>query len=82
MHGSQRDLKPTLTGKKNGGANKTRKGLYEWFVMPFSLCKTSTTFTRLMNGVLHPYLDSFVIVYLDDIFFYNATWEEHISHLM
>jgi hypothetical protein len=31
---------------------------------------------------LHPYLDSFVIVYLDDILVYSATWEEHISHLM
>jgi hypothetical protein len=37
---------------------------------------------RLMNDVLHPYLDSFYIVYLDDIFVYRSTWEEHISHLM
>jgi hypothetical protein len=35
-----------------------------------------------MNDVLHPYLDSFVIVYLDDILVYISTWEEHISHLM
>jgi len=36
---------------------------------------------RLMNDVLCPFIDSFVIVYLDDILVYSATWEEHISHL-
>jgi hypothetical protein len=50
--------------------------------MPISSCNTPNTFMRLMNNVLHPYLYSFFIVYLDDILFYSATWEEHISHLM
>jgi hypothetical protein len=35
-----------------------------------------------MNDVLHHYLDLFVIVYLDDILVYSATWEDHTSHLM
>lgn len=35
-----------------------------------------------MDGILHPYFDSFVNVYLDDTLIYNATCEEHISHLM
>jgi hypothetical protein len=50
--------------------------------MPFSLCNTPATFMRLINDVLCPYLDSFVILYLDDILVYSATWEEQISHLM
>jgi hypothetical protein len=50
--------------------------------MRFGLCNTPTTFMRIMHDVLHPYLDSFVIVYLDDILVYIATWEEHTSHIM
>jgi hypothetical protein len=61
---------------------KRRQGLYEWLVLLFGLCNTPATFMRLMNDVLCPYLDSFVIVYLDDILDYKSTWEEHISYLM
>jgi len=35
-----------------------------------------------MNDVLWPYLDSFVLVYLDDTLVYSSTWEEHMSHIM
>ena len=49
--------------------------------MPFGLCNASTTFIRLMNDVLCPFIYSFVIVYLDDILVYSATWEEDMSHL-
>jgi hypothetical protein len=50
-----------------------RKGLYEWFFVPFGLCNALATFMRLMNDVLCPYLDSFVIVYLDGMLVYNDT---------
>jgi len=49
--------------------------------MPFDLCNAPTTFMRLMNDILRNFIDSFVIVYLDDILVYSAIWEEHISHL-
>jgi hypothetical protein len=50
--------------------------------MPFGLCNASTTFMYLMNDALHPYLNSFVIMYLDDMLVYISTWKNHISHLM
>ena len=52
-----------------------RQGIYEWLVLSFGLCSAPTTFMCLMNDVLHPLLDSFFIVYLDDICVYSATWE-------
>jgi hypothetical protein len=50
--------------------------------MPFDLCNAPATFMKLMNDALHPYLDSFVIVYLDYMLIYRSTSEDHISHLM
>jgi hypothetical protein len=35
---------------------------------------------HLMNYMLHPFIDSFVIIYLDDILIFSSTWEEHIIH--
>jgi len=42
---------------------KTMQCFYQWLVMQFGLCNSIATFMRLMNDVLHPYLDSFIIVF-------------------
>jgi len=41
----------------------------------------STTFMRVMNDIFIPFLDDFVLAYLDDILVFNRTWEDHVSHV-
>lgn len=62
-------------------AIRTRYGQYEFLVMPFGLTNAPSVFMDLMNRVFHEYLDSFVVVLIDDILVYLADSVEHEEHL-
>nr|GFB61862.1 hypothetical protein [Tanacetum cinerariifolium] len=62
-------------------AFRTRYGHFEFTIMPFGLTNAPGVFMDLMNRVCRPYLDKFVIVFIDDILIYSKTQEEHVEDL-
>ena len=62
-------------------AFRTRYGHYEFLVTLFGLTNALTTFMDLMNRVFRPYLDLFMVVFIDDILVYSKNEYEHEQHL-
>ncbi|GJY34425.1 putative reverse transcriptase domain-containing protein [Tanacetum coccineum] len=75
---------PVLIVKKKDVPNtefRTRYGHFEFTVISFGLTNAPAVFVDLMNRVCRPYLDKFVIVFIDDILINSKTREEHVEHL-
>ena len=62
-------------------AFRSRYGHFEYFIMPFGLTNAPAAFMDLMNRVFKPYLDRFVIIFIDDILVYSSNESEHEEYL-
>ncbi|XP_052725916.1 uncharacterized protein LOC128194373 [Vigna angularis] len=70
---------------KEGDIQKTafrsRYGHYEYVVMSFGVTNAPAVFMDYINRIFRPYLDKFVVVFIDDILIYSKSCEEHEEHL-
>ena len=62
-------------------AFRTRYGHFEFLVLPFGLTNAPATFMHLMHSIFREHLDTFVIIFLDDILVYSRSLEEHKMHV-
>ncbi len=62
-------------------AFRTRYGHFEYLVMPFGLANAPAIFQDMMNKIFYNIVDTYVIIYLDDILVYSTNPKEHSQHI-
>ena len=62
-------------------AFRTRYGHFEFLVLPFNLTNAPATFMHLMHSIFSEHLDSFIIIFLDDILIYSQNLDDHLTHV-
>jgi len=62
-------------------ASRSRYGHYEYVVMPFGVTNAPALFMDYINRIFRPFVDKFIVVFIDDILIYSRTKEEHGGHL-
>lgn len=60
---------------------KTHSEKFEYFMMPYGLINSPTSFQALINQVFKPFLRKFVITFFDDLLAYNKSLEDHLAHI-
>ena len=72
---------PVSDGDREKTAFATRKGIFEWNVMPMGLCNAPATFQRIMDVILSGLTWGVCLCYIDDIIIFSETFPEHLTHL-
>lgn len=62
-------------------AFRTRYSHYEFLVMSLGLTNAPMAFMDLMNRVFYPFLNLFIIIFIDDILVYSKSEEDHVDHI-
>jgi hypothetical protein len=68
-------------GEEFNTAFQTHSDHYEYKVMPYGVIGGPATFQAMMNIILGPLLRKCVVIFIDDIFIYSKSWEEHLQHI-
>ena len=68
-------------GSRKKTAFTTHIGLFQYIGLPFGLTNPTVSFQRLLEHVLRDYIGKFVILYIDDILIFSASFEDHLSHV-